>query len=301
MVFNIMSGIFDIFALLICSGLLCLIIYRSIRIRYNRNRIINDVSLILSINIICIILLKSILQLMHVTIPTLLKDFYVVIEWNETLFYRLRAYVLWSMITVLNWSYGLLAFFRFVRVIYPMKLWLHRSSFYLYILIPSQFILAFVCFLPVWFIFDSFHQIPNEVYCSILPIPVISMIYVFSIVYGVSFDGMLIFYYFIVRKMRQIRQTSVLRQNSDISNRRDIIVFRRMLFNLLIIVFASVPFCILYVIGYIKNYFDIITYRTQWLLSSFSSCMFSWMLPVITTQLNDFLRPNRVIPIQTNT
>lgn len=84
-------------------------------------------------------------------------------------------------------------------------------------------------------------------------------------------------------------------------HRRDILVFRRMAFTMLIIGGATIPFGILYLIGTINNNFDSLMYRIQWLSSSTSSCLFSCILPLITTQLRDFLRPNRVVAINANT
>src|SRR5690349_6337273 len=117
-VLNILSAIADIIAISICLIFLCAIVYRFIQIKYHGRQIKIDVPLILSINILCIIFIKSIIQIIHVTIPTLMKDFQIINEFQETTFYRVRAYILWSIIGVLYWSYGLLAFFRFVRVFY---------------------------------------------------------------------------------------------------------------------------------------------------------------------------------------
>ncbi len=127
--------VLDIFALLNCLVFFSVIIYRFIRIN-----------------------IKSILQITHVSVPTLMKDFQLVIDFKETSFCRYQAYIFISIIGVLFWNYGLLAFFSFVRVIHPTKLWLYRSSTYLFV---------FINLLPLLFIFDTLHQIPKEAYCGI--------------------------------------------------------------------------------------------------------------------------------------
>ena len=117
-VWNLISAFLDILALLVCFTFICIIIYHLIRIKHNRKLIINDVPLILSINIIFVIFIKSTLQITHVTTPTLMKNFHIQTVFNETYLYRYRAYMFWSIIGVMFlWD-----FFGFIRVIYPRKL-----------------------------------------------------------------------------------------------------------------------------------------------------------------------------------
>lgn len=167
-VLNLISLIIDILGLLICLIFLCAIIYRLVHIKYNQGLIVIDIPLILSINIICIIFIKSSLEITHVLIPTLMKDLQIMIEFKETPFYRFRAYMLLSIGCALYWSYVLLAFFRFARVIYPRKLWHHRSTLYLYALIPGLLTCVFIINLPLLFGFNSLHQIPDQAYCGTL-------------------------------------------------------------------------------------------------------------------------------------
>jgi hypothetical protein len=77
-VLNLTSMIIDILALLVCLTLLCTIIYRLIRIKYNRNQMKIDVPSILAINTLCIIIIKSTMQIIHVTVPTLLKEHFFI-------------------------------------------------------------------------------------------------------------------------------------------------------------------------------------------------------------------------------
>jgi hypothetical protein len=291
-VLNLTSMIIDILALLVCLTLLCTIIYRLIRIKYNRNQMKIDVPSILAINTLCIIIIKSTMQIIHVAVPTLLKDFQIVTEFEETFFYRVRAYMLWSMVGVLYWSYVLLAFFRFVRVIYPTQIRLHRSSLYLYILIPAQFICVFISMLPLIYIFDSLHLLANEAYCSISFEHYYPVLYTAIITFFIPFHMMCIFYMCIVRKMRQ----PLLAQPYRERNQRDYIVIRRMLLNMVILSIVAVPYSILYIVYAIQNQFKPLIYRVQWLSSSAGSCLFSVILPLITTQLRDYLRPNRLTP-----
>jgi hypothetical protein len=294
---NLVAAFADIIALSICLAFLCVILYRLIRIKYNHGRIKFDVPLILSIDTLCIIIIKSTMQIIHVTVPTLLKDFQIVTEFNKSSFYRVRAYGLWSMIGVLYWSYVLLAFFRFIRVICPAQLWLLRSSFYLYILIPAQFICVFISMSQLIYIFDSLHLLANEAYCTISIKPLYITVYATSITFFLPYTAMCIFYMCIARKMRQ---SSVIRKYQE-RNRRDYIVMHRILLNMVILSIVTVPYLVLFIIGVIHDRFDSLIYRVQWLSSSLGSCLFSLALPIITVQLRDLLKQNNLKPINNKT
>jgi hypothetical protein len=292
LVFNFLSFFLDITALVICASFLSIIAYRSIRIKYNQGSIRIGVSLILSINILCIIFIKSTIQIIHVTIPTLMKDFQIITQFKETRFYQIRAYTLWSTIGVLYWSYTLLAFFRFVRVIYSKYLWLYRPSLYLCVLIPTQCIFVFISILPVILFFDGIHILPNEAYCSILIKPFYLMIYSSTIIFIIPYSAICIFYILIGRKMRQSSIRPI-----DERMRRDYIVIHRMLLNTVILCIVTIPYVILYIIGVIHDHFDSLLYRTQWLSSSVASCLFSLIVPIITTQVRNLLRSERLTPV----
>jgi hypothetical protein len=294
---NLLSLFSDSIALMICLTFLSIILYRLIRIEYNRGQMTIEIPLILSNNTLCIIIIKSTMQIIHVTVPTLLKDFQIVTEFKETFFYQVRAYSLWSMIGVLYWSYVLLAFFRFVRVIYPTHVWLHRSCLYFYVLIPAQFIIVFIGMLPILIVFDGIHLLTNEAYCSILLEPFYFLTYSSTIFFVIPYNIICIFYMWIGRQMRQ---PSLIRQYQE-RNRRDYIVMRRMLLNVIILCIVIVPYYILYIFDIIYDRFDSLIYRVQWLSSSLSSCLFSLILPVITTQLRDLLKRNRLTPANNRT
>jgi preprotein translocase subunit YajC len=292
LVFNLFSAVLDIFALFVCVILLSVIIYRLFRIPRRRRLEKFDVPLIVSIDIICCIFIKSTLQIVYITVPTIKKDFQYDIEFTETSPCRYHTYILISITTALFWGYTFLAFFSFSRVIYPMKLWLHRPSLYLYVLIPGQFIFAFTSLLPLLFIFDSLHQILNEHYCAIPVIPFGPYIYASTIEFVIPIQAMCVFYFMIGRK---IRQTAGVRQNQHF-NRRDTIVMRRMVLNAIILNILSTPYVVLLIIDLIQNHFGTILYRTYCILFSAVSCSHSLMLPLVSTRLHAFLRPNIVVP-----
>jgi hypothetical protein len=290
--FNLISLFADIMGNLICFIMLCIIAYRLIRMKFNRGRIVTNVPLILSINVLCIIILKGTIQMIHITIPTLKRDFQLITEFKETPLCQVRAYILWSMAGVLFWSYALLAFFRFVRVIYPTKLWLHRSFLYLYVLIPGQIIFMFMATLPALLIFNGIHLIPHEAYCDIVNQPLYSVVYTSVFIFIFPYTVICIFYVWIGKR---IRQSSVIRPYQK-RNRIDFIVIHRMLLHSVILSSVTVPYLVIFIYDAIHDHFDSLLNRVRWLSSSISSCFLPFILPLITKQLHDLLMPNRLVP-----
>ncbi|CAF1115559.1 unnamed protein product [Adineta steineri] len=291
-IFNLISIFLDMIAFIICLSFLSIIAYHFIQRNHHHNQIINNVPLILSINTLCIIIMKSIFQTIHITIPTIMKDFHNIAQIEETFVCRLKAYILWSIVGQLYWSYVLLAFFRFVRIIYPKQLWLCRSFFYLYILIPCQFIFVFLGILPSFLVFDCIHLILNEAFCDILIKPAYFCVYSNTIAFGIPYTILCIFYIKIGQKMRQ---PSMIRLHQE-RNRRDYIVIKRMLLNSILLCLIAVPYVVLYIISIFYEYLNSTTLRFQWLSSSFGSFLFSLFLPLITTQLGNLLKSNKIIP-----
>lgn len=193
--------------------------------------------------------------------------------------------------------YSLFAFFRFVRVIYPTSIWLHRPSLYLYVLIPCQYIFVFISILPILLIFNAIHLIPNEVYCDVVIKPFYYTTYPSTITFALPYTIICVFYTLIGRRMKQ---ASVIKPYQE-RNRRDFLVIRRMLLNTIILCIVTIPYLVIYIYETIIDHFDSLLYRVEWLSSSISSFLFSIVLPLIITQLRDLLRPNRPVPINDRT
>jgi hypothetical protein len=63
-----------------------------------------------------------------------------------------------------------------------------------------------------------------------------------------------------------MRQTSIIRQNQrQDRNRRDFIVMHRMFLNTLMLCIVTVPYLIIYTYDAIRDRFDSLIYRVQWL------------------------------------
>jgi len=287
---NIISGFVDIIALVICFIFLHRILYRLIRMKYNQRQVSIDIPSILCINTLCIITMKSLIQIIYVTLPTLKKDFQLINEFNYTFKCRFYAYLLWSMIGTVYWSYTLLTFFRFVRVVYSKYVWLQQTTLYLYILIPAQYIFVLISLLPLLLIFDSVQPIFQEAYCTVLMDPLYHMIYTAVIIFYMPLAVIVIFYICIVRKMRRL---GVIRPYAE-RNRRDYVVIYRILLNMTVLSMVSFLYIIVFIIDQILGHSDPLIYRIQWLSSSLGSVLFSIILPFSTTQLRDLFKKKEV-------
>jgi hypothetical protein len=92
---------------------LSVIYYRLVQSKYNHRKLSIGICIILSIYILCILIAKIVTQTIHITVPALKRDFKLIKEYNETFFCRLRAYILWSLISGEYSGYSLLVFFLF--------------------------------------------------------------------------------------------------------------------------------------------------------------------------------------------
>ncbi len=290
-ILNLTSGFIDIIALMICLILLYLISYRLIQIKNNKQKRVSiDVASILCINTLCVIIMKSLTQIIHITVPTIKKDFHVITVFYDTFTCHFSAYLVWSIIGILYWSYTLLVFFRFIRVVYPNNLWLQRSTPYLYLFIPAQYILVVISLLPLVLIFHSIQPVVQEAYCSVIKDPFYHLAYTITIIFYVPMGLIAIFYACIVRKMRQ---SSLIRPYAE-RNRRDFVVIQRILLNLIVLGIVSMPYLVVYTIDKIIGCSDSLINRIQWMSSSIASILFSVVLPFITTHLYRLLKSYKI-------
>jgi hypothetical protein len=296
LVLTLISAVADAFAFIISVALLSITISRIIRAKRHRSQIIIDVPSLVSINILCIIISKLIIQSIHITIPVLRKNFQNTVKYQETFLCHFRAYILWSLIGVLYWNYTLLVFFHFARVIYPQQKCLHRFNFYLYIYIPCVFMLIFISILPLLLIFDGIHLMKNELYCDLLIKPFYYVLYIGIIIFVLPYSIICTFYFCIIWK---IRHTSSSWSYAE-RNRRVYVVIRRMLLNTVALGVVSTPGVILIIIYNLDDRFEEIAYGVLWVSSSLAALLFAGILPLITTQFHRLKRRNEITPVVTN-
>jgi hypothetical protein len=121
--------------------------------------------------------------------------------------------------------------------------------------------------------------------------PLYDVIYTGMVIFDIPLGVIVVFYICIIRKLRQ---SGVIRPYAE-RNRRDQVVIRRILLNMIIPSIVSLPYLIVYIIDTILDRSSLLIYRIQWISSSLASILFAIILPFITTQLRDLLKSNKIM------
>lgn len=274
---NIFSSILEIIAFIISFILLSLIIYQFFCNNYRQS----SVPVILSINALTLHIAKGLIRFISVNFGTLKRDFHFNISQNDSFACRFHSYLFFSIVSTLYWSYVLQAIFRFTRVLYPRSFWLHQPTTYLYLLIPSQILLAFTSVLPLLLISNSIHLIPDEIYCTMLMKEYTSLFYFFLVIFCLPLSIIFIFYFCLIYKIHFLLFRC---------SPRDCIVIRRIISIMIIISSTSLP-AVIDLSVYVPNgHIDIFIHRIQWLASSINSLIFVISLPFVNPQLCKLLK-----------
>lgn len=287
------SIISDALAFMISLILLFIIIFRIIQAKSNRTSNIIDVPLVISINILCILICKILIQTHHITYPLIKTYFRNQSNIDSHFSCYVRSYLLWSSIGILYWNYTLLTFFRFARIIYPQQKHLLRLSSYLYICIPLIVLIVSLLTFPVFFILSGIQIIPNRPYCDIIVKPSYYIAYIGVITFIIPYSMICIFYFYIASFLRRTKTILANRER----NRRDYTVIKRIVLNTIILGIVSTPDVILIILYNIDDRFGEFVYSTIWSISSISALLFTIILPFITTQLYHLVKRNEVTPI----
>lgn len=172
------STITNLLTLSISLSLLLILIYQFIHFNsFQRKRILQNIPILLSINTLCLLIIRSSFQFFDVDLNTIKRNYFSINQFNDSFICRFRGYLLLSMHTTLYWSYALQAVFRFIRVIFPQYIWLYQSYIYLYIFVSIQFLLGFISILPIFIGFNAIYLLINEPHCTASYNELVSLIY----------------------------------------------------------------------------------------------------------------------------
>jgi hypothetical protein len=246
--------------------------------------------MILSINTLCLLIAKSIIQIMDVNLNGLRRDLSFVIERDDSFSCHFRGYMFFSVVSALYWSCTLQAIFRFTRVFYPRCLWIHRPFIYSYILIPTQIIFAYFSVLPHLLVFDAMRLIPDEIYCTAIMNDFLSLMYLFLVVFGLPLSTIVICYFGIICRIRYSSFILSYQQR----NRRDYIVIRRIMTIIVILSMASLPAVIDLIICVPRGNLSSLVYRIEWISASVNAFIFAITLPYINPELCKLFRKREV-------
>jgi hypothetical protein len=237
-IYNLISTIANLITLLVSLIFICSIINRLIYLSLTRIKISIEISVILSLNNLCLIIVRSLFHLIDIDLNTIKHNYFSMNEYENSFSCQFRGYFLLSIHVTLYWSYALHAFFRFIRIIYPHNIRLHRLSIYLYLFIPSQFVFGFLSVFPLFRGFNVIYLLPNEPYCttsynelaSLIYMPVVAFIFPLVVI-SICYICMLWKMKHSVKSIRSYRQR----------NRRDYFILRRIIIILVLLSMVSFP------------------------------------------------------------
>ena len=286
-IYNLISTIANLLALSISFTLLCFIIYRCISSRSNRTRLSSEISIILCINTLCLIIIRSILQFIDIDLNTIKRNYLSKMEYQNSFSCQFRGYLLLSIHVALYWSYALHAFFRFIRVIYPKSNRLNQVSTYIYILIPCQYFISFISTFPLFRGFNVIYLLPNEPYCTASYNELASLIYMPIVAFILPLIVISICYLCILWKSTH---SKVLIRPYQQRNRRDFLVLRRIIMIIVVLITVSLPLFIDLFIYLSKGYINPYMNSIGWLSSTVNAVVLAISLPFINPRVRELFR-----------
>jgi hypothetical protein len=296
-IYTLISTITNLLTLLISLCLLSFFIYRFIYFNsFHRKTILQNIPILLSINTLCLLIIRSIFQFFDIDLNTIKRNYLSINEFNDSFTCRLRGYLLLSIHSTLYWSYALQAVFRFIRVIFPRYIWLYQSNIYFYIFIPIQFLLGFLGMLPIFIGFNAIHLLFNEPYCTASFGELVSLIYMPIVSFVLPISTISICYMCIVWKTRRITTTMI--RPYQQRNRRDCQLIRRIIIIIIILSAVSVPLIIDLFIYLPKGYTDPYMNSIAWVSSSINAVILVISLPYINPKMYELFKGTNRVNVQ---
>jgi hypothetical protein len=202
-----------------------------------------------------------------------------------------RFYLLLVAFCSIYQSYLLQACFHLFRVVF-YKFKQLRNVRFLFRLVVIQWTISFLIILPA-FVFDHFEYLPEYYHCQIVFSNPYGLILVSLPIYYLPMLAIGTIYIYIIcytrRKTRSIGQ----RHRRQSSNRRDIIVLRRITILVGLLWTLTFPFMILWLVYIITGYLYPLSYHFQWLTFAISLLVLPFASASLTPQLRKLLRTVR--------
>lgn len=257
----------------------------------------------------CLAILLSAIMLASMCIASLCGYLGIHLEEHDNTPWCLwRGYLIHGFCCALYDAYGIQAIFRFFRVVFFRKKFLH--NFYLYcILIPIEMFIAVVFISPV-LTMKIVTYLPSEFYCQTPFSNLPAILYVAGRLYGFPLFVLFGTYWYLVR---YVQRTTPLADTNDARRRarndaREVVVIKRLLITVVLLVCLGLPSIIFLFIFIFTGYLSTITYRIGWLSVSFSLVFLLFMLIKYTNPLREtitrlmnnitFLQ-RRIVPLST--
>ncbi|CAF3298138.1 unnamed protein product [Rotaria sp. Silwood2] len=206
---------------------------------------------------------------------------------------RTRAYLIVVGQSAISYSLLLQAFFRLFRIIFFQRRAL-RSFRVFSILIILQWLFVFLINL-LYVYLNKFEYIPSEYQCEIPINNYSGAAMMTTLTYILPINTIFFIYFYIMRYIRRTTNTIQTRQNI---NKRDMIVFKRIIILLIVLQVLSIPLFVVWILYVITGYTISWNYYFLALVSSIGQLVMSLILASTTSQIREKLkwRPNQIHP-----
>ncbi len=199
---------------------------------------------------------------------------------------QIRTYLVHVCLCGLYYSFVLQAIFRLFRIVYYKHKILQSFGVFL-IAITLQWILSFLCILPN-LLLDDFQYLPTEYNCWIAFENIRGLLVTITITYGISTCMILSIYMYIIRYLRQ--SNNIQQQRRQNSNKRDLIVLKRLAIFVTVIIGLGFPTVLVVFIYVFTHYVIPLAYHIQGVSLSIGAFITSVSLVFITPQIQKIFK-----------
>ena len=286
-IYNLLAIIANLFVLIISSILLCFILIRLKCFQSFQKKSSQTIPILLSMNTLSLLLIRSFLQMLDIDWNLIKRNYFSIMEYDNSFACQCRGYFLLSIHVALYWSYALHAFYRFIRVLYAKSNYFHRFSTYLYVMIPGQYTISFLTILPLFRGFNVIYLLPNEPYCTASYHELASLIYMPVVSFLLPISAICICYFSILWKTnRSKKAVRIVRPK----HRRDRQVLHRIIVILAILNAVLLPLFVDLFLHLPKGHIDPHMNSIGWVASTFNAVILALSIPFINPHIYKLLR-----------
>lgn len=201
---------------------------------------------------------------------------------------QVRVYLMQVGLSSVVYSFILQALFRLFRIVFYQKKKL-RSLRVFSIAVILKWLLAFLINL-LYILLNDIEYVPKEYRCAIPWTNIRAAIMVILLTYTFPVNMIFLIYFYIIRYVRRATNAMHNRQNK---NKRDIAVFKRIIYLFTVLQILSVPLCVVLILNLVTNATISWSYYIQAFSLSLNQILVSIVLASVTPQIQEKFKWNR--------
>ncbi|CAF1091003.1 unnamed protein product [Adineta steineri] len=196
----------------------------------------------------CFAILMCASDILWISIFTLQRD--LQLNQYQDIFCIFRGYLTYVLCAALNYSFLLQAFYRYLIVVYPARLFwqLRRNQF---IFIITKWIYVFIFPLPFTFTGDIIYNVNNQI-CQIPFRLSFTMIFVAICVYGIPVPLIILIYLKLIQYVRKMNKR-VIPVNILFRAQRELKMVQRTMILTMIIVILGLPYASFIIVSFFTS------------------------------------------------